>query len=231
MPSTIANRFGTQLQKDFEREIKPVLDASVGGTLRRYVDMKPIKAESRVITRGTSANFQNTPPNLYGTSTDGQDGLGGKAMTHEVTPHYIYSWEQLTREEINIMGGRIGSDSYVLTSLVGALEIGEDIEVFKEMERMDGLIPAQNKFDYSTGATPLPLYHSKVIEQFKSFLVYANSRFKGKRQKVNVGAILCICVLSQYGLSEIPRDKALLTETVNHLVMEEDKLVLTLYRL
>lgn len=192
MASTMANRVGTQLEKDYEREIKPMLDASLGGTLRRYTDLRTINGESRVVTRGTPANYQNEAPQLYGNYLLTEDGLGGKTQTYEVTPHYIYGWEQLTREEVKMFGGRIGGGEWFLTSLVSALEIGEDLEIFKELERMDALIPAENKFDFASIATPLPVYHSDVIELLKVFMVYANSRFKGKRQKLNVGAVLCI---------------------------------------
>lgn len=39
------------LEKDFDREIRPRLDASKGNRLRKYCDWREIKGETRVLTR------------------------------------------------------------------------------------------------------------------------------------------------------------------------------------
>lgn len=180
---------GTRLEKEFDRAILPALDASVGGTLRKYCDTKVIDGESLVETYGTGGNYTSTRPNLYGATGVDQYGLAGGTRSWEVTPKYVYSYEILTAEEMR--GLTITTDSWFITNMIQALEIGEDIEIVKALEEVDAFLPAANKIVDETK----PIYHPEQIMKLKATLVYANSRFKGVRQKANSGAFMLINAL------------------------------------
>lgn len=187
---------GTQLEKDFDRVIKPMLGASEGGIFRYYTDYETIDGESKVETEGTPGNYESDAPNLY--ASPKPKGTAGGARTWEVTPHFIYGHEVLNayqKASLKMKGG-ITESSWFMTSLISALEIGEDIEIIKAMETAEPLLPAANKL----GDVTKPLYHSQNLKQFKALLVYASRRFRGKKVKGDFGAW---CVINALDWSKI----------------------------
>lgn len=180
---------GTRLEKEWDRAINPSLDASNGGTLRKYCEVKIIEGESLVETYGTGGNYTSSRPNLYGAAGVDQYGLAGGTRTWEVTPKYVYSYEILTAEEMR--GLVITSDSWFINNMIQALEIGEDITIVEALEEVDAFLPEANKIEDTTK----PIYHPEQIMKLKAILVYANSRFKGVRQKANAGAFMLMNAL------------------------------------
>lgn len=173
---------GTQLEKDFDRSIRPMLDASVGGRFRQHCDFEVISGESKVWTYGTPGNYETGAPNMY---KDEVVGTAGGTRTMEITPHPLYGYEILTYEERQSLDeGRIDENTWFMKSLVESLEIGEDIEIIKAMESVENKLPLLNKM----GDVTKPLYHPKNLRAFKAALVYARGRFKGKKSKGDYGA-------------------------------------------
>lgn len=177
---------GTRLEKEWDKTIVPMLDASEGGTLRPYCDYKKIEGESYVENYATPGNYTRNAPNLLGATGVDQYGTAGGTRTFEITPRYLYGYEVLNAYEKQ--GLKITSDSWFMQSLIKALEIGEDIEIVKALEEIDDFLPAANKVVDATK----PIYHPEQIMKLKTILVYANSKFKGKRMKANSGAFMLI---------------------------------------
>lgn len=179
------------IEKDFDREIRPRLDASKGNRLRKYTDWREIKGESRVLTRHTGGNYSTKAPYLYGSQdlTASKDAnMTRQLMNMEIVPKFIYGWEILTSEQKQALQGRITGTEWFMDAIVKAMEIGEDIEIVKAIEEMDDFLPAMNKM----GDASLPLYHPKNIELFKKLLVYASGKFNGVSTEANVGAFMLI---------------------------------------
>jgi hypothetical protein len=185
MPNTVGIRTSTQIIKEINREIIPLINASNGGILRKYCDWKVIKGESRVITKGSAANYSRTAPNLYGPGADAIDGLGGQTSTYEVSPRYIYGWEVLTQEQLNIMGSITG-DEWFMQGLVKALEIGEDIEIVEAIERADTLLPTENVYSNVAAA----IFDSSNIEMFKKYCAYASGRWNNTKTVSKARAVV-----------------------------------------
>ena len=187
---------GTQLEKDFDRTIKPMLQASVGGRFRQHCDFEVIQGESKVMTFGTPGNYERNAPNMY--VSPKPKGTAGGTRTFEISPHPLYGHETLNYEQRQSLmaNGGINEKTWFMTTLVEALEIGEDIEIVKAMEDAEPLLPAINK----VGDVSLPLYHPKNLRMFKAALVYARGRFKGKKVKGDYGAW---CIIHHLDWSKI----------------------------
>lgn len=184
---------GTQLEKDWDRIITPMLEASQGGMFRIYTDYETIEGESKVETNGTPGNYTSTAPNLYGADGVSQKGTAGGTRTYEVTPRYIYGFEVLNAYQKAGLkkNGGITEKSWFMESLITALEIGEDLEIVAAMEAAEPLLPAMNKL----GDSEKPLYHPQNLRQFKALLTFARSRFRGKKVKGDFGAWCLINLL------------------------------------
>lgn len=189
--ATTEKNLSLGLVKDFDREIRPRIDASKGNRLRKYTDWRDIKGEVRVISRHTGGNYSNNAPYLYG-SNDLQASKDANMTRHlmnmEIAPRFIYGWEILTAEQKMALEGRITGQEWFMDAIVKAMEIGEDIEIVKAIEQMDDMLPAQNKL----GDDQLPLYHPKQMELFKKLLVYSAGRFNGVSTEADVGAFMLI---------------------------------------
>lgn len=198
---------GTQLEKDFDKIIKPMLEASQGGIFRQYCDFETIEGESKVETNGTPGNYEDTAPNVYATKPK---GTAGGTRTWEVAPHFIYGHEILgPYEKVSLkQKGGISENSWFMTSLISALEIGEDIEIIKALEDSEKLLPTANKL----GDVSKPLYHPQNLKQFKALLVYARSRFKGKKVKGDFGAWAIIHALDWSKIELLEGDQAIFAD-------------------
>lgn len=179
------------LEKDFDREIRPRLDASKGNRLRKYCDWREIKGETRVLTRHSGGNYSNKAPYLLGSNdlqASKDANMTRELMNMEIAPRFIYGWEVLTAEQKMALEGRITGQEWFMDAIVRAMEIGEDIEIAKAIEAMDDFLPLENKM----GDKTLPLYHAKNIELFKKLLVYSAGRFNGVSTEADVGAFMLI---------------------------------------
>ena len=198
---------GTELEKQFNRTIKPMLDASQGGLFRQYCDFETIEGESLVETMGTPGNYESSAPNVY---SEKPAGTAGGTRTREITPKFLYGHEILTAyEKVSLKAkGGISETTWFMPSLVSALEIGEDIEIIKALEEVEALLPTANK----VGDVSKPLYHPQNLRQFKALLVYARSRFKGKKVKGDFGAWAVIHALDWSKVELLAGDESIFAD-------------------
>lgn len=189
--ATTERNLSLGLEKDFDREIKPRIDASKGNRLRKYCDWRDIKGEVRVLSRHSGGNYSGKAPYLFGSNdlkASKDANMTRQIMNMEIAPRYIYGWEVLTSEQKQALEGRITGQEWFIDSIVRAMEIGEDIEITKAIENMDAFLPKSNIM----GDAKLPLYHPKQIELFKKLLVYASGRFNGVSTEADIGAFMLI---------------------------------------
>lgn len=183
---------GTDLEKQFDRVIQPMLDAINGKQFRFYCDATIIKdGESYKEQYGTPGNFTRNAPNLYGSEgVDQATGTAGGTRSFEVTARYVYGFEVLGAYDRKGLK-TITENDWFIQNLINALEVGEDLVIIESLEEVDAILPEDNKI----GDPKLPLYHPLNLEKFKATLIYANARYNNKRTKASFGAFCIIHAL------------------------------------